>query len=462
MELVKGCQQSKYNATATAFVDDINIVVFENLAEENCNRLKQVYKFCEKWTKKHGSSFNVNKYQLLHLAKEKADLKASLQIGETKISPASKLKLLEVYLDSRLSGKAHVRAVQDKASVLVAAFKTISESIWGASVQQCKQMYCQTIRPALTYGAVAWFTPEDALGIRKGTVKKLQTIQGQCLRAVAGAYKAISTEALKAEIGVMPLDLHTGNLAATAAARSELGEAGQATRSKIQRILTKKLPGSRRRKQKQNYRTPLTVMTAGVKEAVGSPLKLTENEQEARDIQKRELLGKIKTVLRKISKERWKNRWKEGVKGAHSRRLQPSLQSNVPLLHKGLRKPQSALIIQLRTGKIGFRSFLFHRKVPEVKDPNCSCGSGEEMTVEYILLKCQKWKDLRARVLEDQDRRSLQRLLSTKKGCLAVVRMVQQTELIAQFRKADLEREWGMEEEGEGRRPAGLPSRGDR
>jgi hypothetical protein len=99
------------------------------------------------------------------------------------------------------------------------------------------------------------------------------------------------------------------------------------------------------------------------------------------------------------------------------------------------------MVIQLRTGKIGFRSFLYHRKVPGVEDPNCSCGSGAEMTVKHVLLDCRDRKDLREQALEGQDRRSLERLLSTRKGCLAAARMVQQTELLAQFRTADLERE---------------------
>jgi hypothetical protein len=81
--------------------------------------------------------------------------------------------------------------------------------------------------------------------------------------------------------------------------------------------------------------------------------------------------------------------------------------------------------------------------VPEVNDPNCSCGSGEETTVELVLLQCQDWRELRARALERQNRRSLGQLLATKKGCLAAVRMIQQTELLAQFQKADLEREEG-------------------
>ena len=60
-----------------------------------------------------------------------------------------------------------------------------------------------------------------------------------------------------------------------------------------------------------------------------------------------------------------------------------------------MRKPQSALLVQLRTGKVGFRAFLHQRKVPGVEDPYCDCGREEEMTVEHVLLRCQTWNELR-------------------------------------------------------------------
>ena len=120
-------------------------------------------------------------------------------------------------------------------------------------------------------------------------------------------------------------------------------------------------------------------------------------------------------------------------------------------LHKGLRKPQSSLIIQLRTGKVGFQAFLFQRRVPGVDDPNCDCGEG--MTVEHVLLRCARWKELRDIELEGQKRSSLRELLGTRQGCLAAVRLVQKTELLAQFQKANLELE---EEEGDRRKGEGF------
>ena len=52
-------------------------------------------------------------------------------------------------------------------------------------------------------------------------------------------------------------------------------------------------------------------------------------------------------------------------------------------------RAQSSLVIQLRTGKIGFRAFLYKMRVLDVDDPLYkNCEEGEEMTVEHVLMRC--------------------------------------------------------------------------
>ena len=57
--------------------------------------------------------------------------------------------------------------------------------------------------------------------------------------------------------------------------------------------------------------------------------------------------------------------------------------------HKGLRKHESSVLIQMRTRKIGLRAFLHQRRVPEVLTPGCSCGDAPE-TPEHLLLSCRE------------------------------------------------------------------------
>lgn len=157
---------------------------------------------------------------------------------------------------------------------------------------------------------------------------------------------------------------------------------------------------------------------------------------------------------------RWKHRWEKGEKGAHSRVLQPRLSGKTLRLHKGMKKHQSAITVQLRTGKIGLRAFLYKMKVPDIDSPLCpTCGELE--TVQHVLLRCQRWTELREECLRDGlktgVRPSLQALLHTKQGCQAAARMIQRTELLTQYRLCETfevetreEREEREEEEREG------------
>jgi hypothetical protein len=152
---------------------------------------------------------------------------------------------------------------------------------------------------------------------------------------------------------------------------------------------------------------------------------------------------------------KWGQKWSESIPGAHSRALQP--QPGEETFQRLARMPRawSSLVIQLRTGKIGFRAFLYQRKVPGFEDPLCrDCDVREDMTVRHVLLKCDKWKELRLECL----RRAgcapghvlLPDLLNTRKGCLAAARMVWKTGLLEQFKACDLERAGENSEEESG------------
>lgn len=104
----------------------------------------------------------------------------------------------------------------------------------------------------------------------------------------------------------------------------------------------------------------------------------------------------------------------------------------------------SSLVIQLRTGKIGFRAFLCQRKVPGFDSPICQdCNAGEDMTVTHVLLKCSKWAELRRECLQragcTQAVPQLVDLLNSRKGCLAAARMVWKTELLEQYQTCNME-----------------------
>lgn len=131
-------------------------------------------------------------------------------------------------------------------------------------------------------------------------------------------------------------------------------------------------------------------------------------------------------------REEWKKEWVRGTKGQHLRDLEPEPSPTWRKRHDGRTKAQSALLIQLRTGKIGFQDFLYKRKVPEVLSGRCSCDTGA-MTVRHVLLSCPKWRQARKEELGAR-RRDLRDLLQGGTGATAALRLVLRTGILDQFR----------------------------
>jgi hypothetical protein len=168
-----------------------------------------VHDACEDWARRHGSKFNPEKYELLHLTRtpKRYNTEASVKIGVKEVRPAQNIRILGVRVDSALKWKAQLRAIEAHAMRMLSALQSITGSTWGYGTSASRLIYVAMIRPAMVYGASAWYTPEGIKGARKGVASKLKSLQGKHLRVIAGAYKATSTEALEIETHTQPIDI---------------------------------------------------------------------------------------------------------------------------------------------------------------------------------------------------------------------------------------------------------------
>jgi hypothetical protein len=83
------------------------------------------------------------------------------------------------------------------------------------------------------------------------------------------------------------------------------------------------------------------------------------------------------------------------------------------MLHAGRAKAHSALLTQVRTGKIGFNEFLHERRVPGFDTKRCACGHAAAMSVRHVLLSCPRWVDEREEELGELTR-DLREVLGTR------------------------------------------------
>lgn len=86
------------------FVDDINILTYSDKVEENNERLQRAYQKCLNWADKHGSRFNPQKSELIHLSRTKiAKDRAELALEGAIIKPKKTIRILKVYLNRDLT-----------------------------------------------------------------------------------------------------------------------------------------------------------------------------------------------------------------------------------------------------------------------------------------------------------------------------------------------------------------------
>ena len=69
VDLLKNCDDIKLRTSIIDFVNDVNILTYNDFTKRNCEKLKKKYRKCEKWYKTHDSRFDVNKCELIHFNK---------------------------------------------------------------------------------------------------------------------------------------------------------------------------------------------------------------------------------------------------------------------------------------------------------------------------------------------------------------------------------------------------------
>lgn len=131
------------------------------------------------------------------------------------------MRVLGVWLDPTLRWKGHFDAVAGKMKTQLRALTCLSTSTWGLPLAQARMVYSMVIRPAMTYGALAWHQPRGNRGLNQGLSGALAPFQNQCLRVMTGAYRATPVSTLEAEAYVPPLNLYLDSMVARATQRLE-------------------------------------------------------------------------------------------------------------------------------------------------------------------------------------------------------------------------------------------------
>jgi hypothetical protein len=378
-------------SSVIGFSDDTNILAFGATAEENCRTLEKAWKVCERWALRHGMQFEPNKSELMHFTRARSPSLCGVRLANTEKAPTTSTRFLGVWLDRKLTWKAHLKETQKKLETQRLALTRLAAKTWGFSLNRAREVYTKVIRAAIAHGSSAYHQCTEKGGKPHGIARELAKEQARCLRTVTGTYKATSVRQLETEAAIPPLDLYLSGRVARFEQRMErtgmnrlIQDSCAAVARKVRYrrgVRTRDLQEERKRKTE-----------AWLNEAKAAQAERSRNN--ARTQNRTQRFEEREIVHETIAKE-WKRRWEKGLEDANRRRGRAVVPADAPPnikrleLHEKLRKEESSLLIQMRTEKIGLRAFLFERKVPEVMTPACECGNGYE-TALHVAAYCRK------------------------------------------------------------------------
>ena len=218
-ELLTNLSQAHFDALG--YSDDITIVLKGPRLDVLCEQMQLALRCVERWCTDRKMRVNPSKTELMIFTrKRKVEGILPIRLLMTELELTTRVKYLGVVLDSKLTWNDHIEHKCKKAVNALFQCRSAMGKRWGSTPRTAHWLYTAVIRPALTYGAVVWWT-----GAQKATMaRKLSKIQRTACLCITGAMCSAPTAALQVICGILPLDLQIQTEAMKTAYRfSQLG-----------------------------------------------------------------------------------------------------------------------------------------------------------------------------------------------------------------------------------------------
>jgi hypothetical protein len=107
------CNRLKDGLSGIGFSDDMNLLAYSQSTEANCRKLERAYKELLEWVHKHAMQFALKKYELIHFtySRRKFNLQAGIQLAGIEKAPSQDVRILGVWVDTKLKWSTHWRKI---------------------------------------------------------------------------------------------------------------------------------------------------------------------------------------------------------------------------------------------------------------------------------------------------------------------------------------------------------------
>ena len=113
-----------------------------------CRALERGYKVCDDWAARRGMKFNPDKSELIHFTRARrprTERVAILGEGSPGLAPVDSARFLGVYLDRKLTFKAHLKVVKNKMARQTLALTRLAGKTWGVRLTRARDIYTKVI-----------------------------------------------------------------------------------------------------------------------------------------------------------------------------------------------------------------------------------------------------------------------------------------------------------------------------
>ncbi len=151
-------------------MDDVNALTYGKTPEYYCRTLQNIYECCLEWASKHGASFALKKYILVHFTKAriKHNTACPLTLLLLTITPCPLSRFSGVILDKELSWQPHLQLIKSKLATQTNILTRLTASTWGTSLRVSRLICTAVMSPAVTTSSLAWWAPPYTPIFHKG------------------------------------------------------------------------------------------------------------------------------------------------------------------------------------------------------------------------------------------------------------------------------------------------------
>jgi ribonuclease HI len=204
------------------YIDDGAIFACGRKWKDVEGAMRNCYAVCVEWLTRAGLNVEPEKSELLFFRKRKKGpappnyIHLPLPAANTyyRVQADNKLRYLGFFLDSGLTWSHHVEVMCNRARATIKALQLLGNSVRGLEHAKWRLAYNAICLPVLTYGCQLWYT-----GKQRGLVKKLQIVQNEAVRVIAGVFRTTPREPLHQLLTILPMDLRLEMLTQNTALR---------------------------------------------------------------------------------------------------------------------------------------------------------------------------------------------------------------------------------------------------